>query len=147
MRPGILYPQILLEFSKLHHLMSVMASFKEFCQTLLLYYDVDLISDEDFIILYEWFSSPKVKSLTFSQRKLHLTHVIAGRTTLLTQGMSCTIDLAPVSTTQRRQRRVEKSPCLSSLVSGLRRRSLASVSSLGYGYTKAAIAVTKSCLY
>lgn len=48
--------------------MSVMASFKEFCQTLLLYYDVDLISDEDFIILYEWFSSPKVKSLTFLQR-------------------------------------------------------------------------------
>ena len=45
--------------------MSVMASFKEFCQTLLLYYDVDLISDEDFIILYQRFSSPKVKSLTF----------------------------------------------------------------------------------
>ena len=48
--------------------MSVIASFKEFCQTLLLYFDVDLISDEDFIILYQRFSSPKVKSLTFSQR-------------------------------------------------------------------------------
>ena len=47
--------------------MSVMASFKELCQTLLLYYDVDLFSDEDFIILYQWFSSPKVKSLTFTQ--------------------------------------------------------------------------------
>lgn len=34
-----------------------MASFKEFRQTLLLYYDVDLITDEDFIILYELFSS------------------------------------------------------------------------------------------
>ena len=35
-----------------------MASFKEFCQTLLLYYDASLISDEDFIILHELFSSP-----------------------------------------------------------------------------------------
>ena len=34
-----------------------MASFKEFPQTLLLYYDVDLITDEDFIIFYELFSS------------------------------------------------------------------------------------------
>ena len=34
-----------------------MASFKEFRQTLLLYYDADLITDEDFIILYELFSS------------------------------------------------------------------------------------------
>ena len=34
-----------------------MVSFKEFPQTLLLYYDVDLITDEDFIILYELFSS------------------------------------------------------------------------------------------
>ena len=34
-----------------------MASFKEFRQTILLYYDVDLITDEDFIILYELFSS------------------------------------------------------------------------------------------
>ena len=34
-----------------------MASFKEFRQILLLYYDVDLITDEDFIILYELFSS------------------------------------------------------------------------------------------
>ena len=34
-----------------------MASFKEFRQTLLLYYDVDLITDEDFIILYQLFSS------------------------------------------------------------------------------------------
>ena len=48
--------------------MSVIASFREFCQILLLYYVVDLISDEDFLILYEWFSSPKVKSLTFLQR-------------------------------------------------------------------------------
>lgn len=34
-----------------------MASFKEFRQTLLLYYDADLISDEDFIILCDSFSS------------------------------------------------------------------------------------------
>ena len=34
-----------------------MASFKEFHQILLLYYDADLITDEDFIILYELFSS------------------------------------------------------------------------------------------
>ena len=34
-----------------------MASFKEFRQILLLYYDADLITDEDFIILYELFSS------------------------------------------------------------------------------------------
>ena len=34
-----------------------MASFNEFRQTLILYYDVDLISDEDFVILYELFSS------------------------------------------------------------------------------------------
>ena len=34
-----------------------MASFKEFRQILLLYYGVDRITDEDFIILYEFFSS------------------------------------------------------------------------------------------
>ena len=34
-----------------------MGSFKEFRQTVLLYYDVDLVTDEDFIILYELFSS------------------------------------------------------------------------------------------
>ena len=34
-----------------------MASFKEFRQTLLLYYDANLISDEDFIFFYELFSS------------------------------------------------------------------------------------------
>ena len=34
-----------------------MTSFREFRQTLLLYYDVDLITDEDFVILYELFSS------------------------------------------------------------------------------------------
>ena len=33
-----------------------MASFKEFHQILLLYDDADLITDEDFIILYELFS-------------------------------------------------------------------------------------------
>lgn len=34
-----------------------MASLKEFRQTLLVYYDADLINDEDFIILYDSFSS------------------------------------------------------------------------------------------
>lgn len=34
-----------------------MTGFKEFRQTLLLYYDANLISDEDFIIFYELFSS------------------------------------------------------------------------------------------
>ena len=34
-----------------------MMSFKEFCRTLLLCYDANLISDEDFIIFYELFSS------------------------------------------------------------------------------------------
>lgn len=39
-----------------------MASPKEFRQTLLVYYDADLINDEDFIILYDSFSS-EIQSL------------------------------------------------------------------------------------
>ena len=48
-----LHSQFLIKFC----ICCAMASFKEFRQTLLLYYDADLITDEDFIILYELFSS------------------------------------------------------------------------------------------
>ena len=48
-----LHSQFLIQF----WICCAMASFKEFRQTLLLYYDADLITDEDFIILYELFSS------------------------------------------------------------------------------------------
>ena len=49
---GCVHSQFLIHFC----ICSVMASFKEFRQILLLYYDADLITDEDFIILYELFS-------------------------------------------------------------------------------------------
>ena len=54
---------------------SVMASFKEFRQTLLLYYDADLISDEDFIILYDSFSSRNPDFAYDSYDRFDLDHM------------------------------------------------------------------------
>ena len=49
-----------------------MTSFKEFRQTLLLYYDANLISDEDFIIFYELFSSRNPDFVYDSYNRLDL---------------------------------------------------------------------------
>ena len=52
-----------------------MASFKEFRQILLLYYDAELITDEDFIILYELFSSRNPDFAYDSYDRFHLDNM------------------------------------------------------------------------
>ena len=57
------------------------------------------------------------KSLTFLvRRQIVQTHVVGGRATSFVRGMSCAMDLVPVSTVHWRRRRLEKSSCLSSLL-------------------------------
>ena len=58
------------------------------------------------------------KSLTFLvRRQIVQTHVVGGRATSFVRGMSCAMDLVPVSTVHWRRRRLEKSSCLSFLIS------------------------------
>ena len=62
------------------------------------------------------------KSLTSSLRRQNkFSHVAAGSSTSAVPEQSCAVNLVPVSTAQRRRRRLEKSSCLSSLIIEQRR--------------------------